>query len=119
VPVPAGNKMPGIPATTFYSEVQWESGDGGFSTAVEGRYVGVVYANDTNTDTADPYGLLNWRMVLKQELGALQLSEFVRVDNLLDEVYAGSVIVNEGNGRFYEPGTSRSVMAGLSASYPF
>ena len=119
VPVPAGNKMPGIPATTFYSEIQWESGDGGFSTAVEGRYVGAVYANDTNTDTADPYGLMNWRVVLKQEPGALRLSEFLRVDNLLDEVYAGSVIVNEGNGRFYESGTTRSFTVGLSASYPF
>jgi len=119
VPVPAGNKIPGIPAKTFYGEIQWESGDGGVSTAVEGRYVSAVYANDTNTETADPYGLLNWRMVLKQELGALRLSEFLRIDNLLDEVYAGSVIVNEGSSRFYESGTPRSFMVGLSASYPF
>ena len=49
----------------------------------------------------------------------MRLSEFLRIDNLLDEVYAGSVIVNEGNGRFYESGTARSFTVGLSASYPF
>jgi iron complex outermembrane receptor protein len=37
----------------------------------------------------------------------------VRVDNLLDRHYAGSVIVNEANGRFYEPGAPRSILVGL------
>ena len=115
----AVNKIPGIPSKNFYGEIQWETEDAGFSTAVEGRYVSDVYANDTNTAVADAYGLFNWRMIFKQTLGALKVNEFVRVDNLLDEVYAGSVIVNEGSGRFYESGTPRSFMVGLSASYPF
>jgi len=119
VPVPAGNMIPGIPRETFYGEVNWQSDDEVFSTAVEGRYVGRFFANDTNTAYAEAYGLMNWRAVVKQKLGGLMLSAFVRVDNLLDAVYAGSVIVNDGNGRFFEAGTPRSFMVGLTAGYAF
>ena len=33
----------------------------------------------------------------------------LRVDNVQDKRYAGSVIVNEGNARFYETGAPRAV----------
>lgn len=48
-----------------------------------------------------------------------QLNELVRVDNITDKKYVGSVIVNEANGRFYEPSPERSVTVGLNASYVF
>jgi iron complex outermembrane receptor protein len=119
VPVPAGNLMPGIPSETFYGEINWANDDDTLSTAVEGRYVGRFYANDTNTAYADAYGLLNWRAVVKRKLGGLMLTGFVRVDNLLDAAYAGSVIVNESNGRYFEAGTPRSFTVGLTAGYAF
>lgn len=119
VPVPAGNEIPGVPSDMFYGQVQWQTDDEGFSTALEGRYVGRVYANDTNTAWAGPYTLFNWRAGLKQKLGRLELSEFLNVDNLLDRTYVGSVIVNESNGRFYESGTPRSFVVGLTGSYRF
>jgi len=47
------------------------------------------------------------------------LSATARVDNVFDRRYAGSVIVNEGNGRFFEPAPGRSGLLGLSAAYQF
>ncbi|RBC19577.1 hypothetical protein BRN37_20680, partial [Xanthomonas oryzae pv. oryzae] len=44
-------------------------------------------------------------------LGALRT--FARVDNVLDRQYVGSVIVNDGNGRYYEPGPDRTYTVGL------
>ena len=38
---------------------------------------------------------------------------FARLDNLFDRRHIGSVIVNEGNGRFYEPGLGRQLTVGL------
>ncbi len=38
---------------------------------------------------------------------------FVAVGNLFDRRYAGSVIVNEGNRRYYEPAPDRNVTAGI------
>jgi iron complex outermembrane recepter protein len=40
------------------------------------------------------------------------LRGFARIDNLLDRNYVGSVIVNEGNSRFYEAGPERAVTVG-------
>ena len=43
--------------------------------------------------------------------GPLQLS--LAVDNLADRRYVASVVVNDGNGRYYEPGAGRSLRLGL------
>jgi iron complex outermembrane receptor protein len=43
----------------------------------------------------------------------------VRVDNLTDRKHLGSVIVNGGQGRFYEPGPGRKFLLGLEAQLRF
>jgi len=44
---------------------------------------------------------------------------FLRVDNLFDRRYIGSVIVNEGNGRYFEPASGRNWTLGMGAAYRF
>ena len=44
---------------------------------------------------------------------------FARVDNLFDKRYIGSVIVNEGNARYFEPAPTSTWIFGMSASYAF
>lgn len=41
------------------------------------------------------------------------------IDNAADRKYVGSVIVNEGNGRYYEPSPERNVTIGMQASVQF
>jgi iron complex outermembrane receptor protein len=43
----------------------------------------------------------------------------VRVDNMTDRRYAGSLIVAEARGRHFEPAPGRNVRAGLSAAARF
>jgi iron complex outermembrane receptor protein len=43
----------------------------------------------------------------------------VRIDNLTDRNYAGSVIVNEGNSRYFEPSPRRDMTIGLQANLRF
>ena len=38
---------------------------------------------------------------------------FARVDNVFDQRWIGSVIVNEGNARFFEPGPGRGLLLGV------
>ena len=81
---------------------------------------------DTNNDgyldrlyVGDTGGRL-WRADFPgADRGAWTLRQFVRVDNLSDRKHAGSVIVNDGNGRFFEPGAGRSLYAGVSLSRRF
>jgi iron complex outermembrane receptor protein len=54
-----------------------------------------------------------------KRLGAWELNAYARVDNLFDKRYAGSVIVNESNGRYYEPAAGRSLGVGAGVAYRF
>ncbi|TFZ02325.1 TonB-dependent receptor [Ramlibacter henchirensis] len=119
VVVAAGNRIPGIPRAMLFGEVAWEHRPWGLQTALELRHTGRIAVNDTNTDFAPAATTLAVRASLQQVLGRWTVREFVRVDNLTDRRYAGSVIVNEGNGRFFEPAPGRHWLAGVNAAYTF
>ncbi|MDQ3186371.1 MAG: TonB-dependent receptor, partial [Pseudomonadota bacterium] len=119
VTVAAGNFLPGVPRNTAYGELVWRRGLPGLSAAVEAIYRDKIFANDTNTESARHYAVANIRLSYSHQFGGWKFTEFVRVDNVTDTKYIGSVIVNEGNGRFYEPAPGRNYMVGVSASYTF
>ncbi|MBC7468621.1 MAG: TonB-dependent receptor, partial [Ramlibacter sp.] len=101
--IAAGNRIPGIPRTSLFAELAWAHRPWGLETAVEWRRVGKIYVDDSNTDAASGSSVLNLRVSLAQKTGRWSLREFLRVDNVGNRDYVGSVIVNEGNGRFFEP----------------
>ncbi len=61
--------------------------------------------------------MFNLRASFKQKFGGWEFSEMIRVDNVTDRYYAGSVIVNEGNSRFFERALPRNWTAGITAKY--
>ena len=75
--------------------------------------------NEANTDAAPAYTVANVRAGFEQRAGAWRFREFVRVDNVADRRYAGSVIVAEARGRFFEPAPGRNTLVGVEASYTF
>ena len=119
VPIAAGNRIPGIPRNSLFAELAWEHRPWGLETALEWRRVGALYVDDRNSDTAPSSSVLNLRVSLAQKTGSWSLREFLRVDNLRNRDYVGSVIVNEGNSRFFEPAPGRTWLVGASASYRF
>ena len=97
-------------------------GAGWFSqpyAAIELRRVAQMFADDRNSDAAEGYTIVNLRAGLEQRAGHWRVSEFVRLDNAGDTRYAGAVIVNETNGRFFEPGARRNWTIGISAAIAF
>ena len=119
VTVPAGNRLPGIPRRTAFAELAWNPAGRAWHTALEARYSDRVYVNDANAETAPPYAVFNWRLVFEQRSGRWLLTEFLRIDNLGDKEYIGSVIVGDANGRFYEPAPTRSAVVGATAQMRF
>ena len=115
--VPAGSMIPGIAKNVLYGELRYRREP--FFGQIEGLHRSKVAVNDPNTEFAEAYTTLAIAGGLVQQDTRWRLSEFVRVDNLLDKNYVGSVIVNEGNGRYYEPSPRRSMTIGFSASYRF
>lgn len=117
--VASGNRIPGVPRVTAYAEVAWKHRPWGLETALEARHVGRIAVDDRNTDFAAAATLFNLRLSLAQNVQRWTFREFLRVDNLADRNYVGSVIVNEGNQRFFEPAPGRSWLVGVSAVYAF
>ena len=119
VQVPAGNRIPGLPMHQLFAQAAWDTGWAGSRVTLEARHTGRVMVNDLNTDAAAAHTLFNLSVQFKQERGDWTLREFVRVDNLTDRKHAGSVIVNDGNSRFFEPGSGRKFLLGLEAQRRF
>jgi len=117
--IAAGNLIPGTYKTQLYGEIAWKHDATGFNTALEARYNSKAFVNDTNTDAAPSYTIVNIRAGFKQQLANWQFSEYVRVENMFDKNYIGSVRVNDGNSRFFEPATGRNYLVGLGANYRF
>ncbi|CAB5517558.1 Metal-pseudopaline receptor CntO [Achromobacter anxifer] len=114
----AGNKIPGIARQAAYASLAWAPPEG-WQVTLEGRYLGKVYVNDANDGDAPAYFVAALSAGYVLRTGAWELNAYGRVDNLFDRRYAGSVIVNETNGRYYEPAAGRSVGLGVGATYRF
>ena len=113
--VPAGARLPAVPSKQAYGELAWIPGyRSGLDTAVEVQYVDKLYVNDRNTDAAPAWAVMNARLGFSQTHGSATWREFVRVNNIFDRNYAGSVIVGDTNGRYFEPAPGRNWFVGAS-----
>jgi iron complex outermembrane receptor protein len=113
------NRLPGIPRRTLFAELSWRYAPLGFNAAIHAQWRGRVYVDSANSQASAGYAVVGLRAGLHQQTGSFRLHEYARVDNLFDRAYAGAVVVNSGNGRYYEPAPGRNVLVGLSVSYVF
>ena len=110
--VAAGTRIPGIPRQDVHVALQW-GGERGWRASLGGDYVDTVPVNDLGSDRAPAYFVAGADLGYGLELDSGRLRAFLRVDNLFDRRYAGSVIVNDANGRYFEPAPGRTAMLGL------
>lgn len=112
-----GNHLPGVPQSSLFGELVWIPRDG-ISMGLEGQYRSKVYVEDTNDQHVAPsYAVFNWRTRFEQHYGDWTFHQMVRVDNLLDRRYVGSVIVGDSNGRYYEAAPGRSLYVGVGVEH--
>jgi iron complex outermembrane recepter protein len=129
--IASGNKIPGIPQSFVFSELLWTSktmSDSatnrniasklGAQAGIELTHAGRLYANDTNTATADGYNTLALKASYGWAIGSGVLTASARVDNATDKRYVGSVIVNQAASQFYEPAPGRNWTVGLRFVLP-
>jgi iron complex outermembrane receptor protein len=117
-PVGAGSRIPGVSESELYAAVRWGKALGWYGE-LNGHYLSNTPVNDVNTTAAPSYGLLGLDAGYAVALTHWRIRSFVQLDNLLDQDYIGSVIVNDGNGRYFEPGPGRSVLAGASFDWKY
>jgi iron complex outermembrane receptor protein len=107
--VAAGNRLPGVPKNNVYAALRWGA-DLGWHASVSGQYTTNVAADDTNLSFARPYALLGVNGGYGVDLNQFRMSAFLRINNLLNRRYVGSVIVDDGNGRYFEPGPGFNIL---------
>ncbi len=118
--IASGSKIPGTYRYNLYGEVSWKHEPTGFSTALEMRKSSDTNASFNAADgKADGYTVFNWRGGLSQTMNNWKFAEFVRIENMFDQEYVGSVRVADGNQRFFEPAPTRNWLFGLNAAYEF
>ncbi len=116
----AGSRLPGVPNANLFAELAWKDAAGRFGAALETVASSKIYAEDANSEIPAPgYAVVNARVNATQELGQWRFKQFVRLNNLLDRKYVGSLIVGDANKRYYEAAPGRNWMLGASAQYAF
>lgn len=109
--VASGSRLPGVPRQQLFARWQWQPAQ--WQLAAESVASGATVVNDLATERAPGYALVNLEASRRWSTPQGALRTFARIDNVLDRQYVGSVIVNDGNGRYYEPGPDRTYTVGL------
>jgi iron complex outermembrane receptor protein len=116
VVIPVGRRLPAVPANSLYASLTWRDAAQHYSVTVETLGRASIPVDDRNSDAAARYWVTNVRAGMEQRRERWRFTEFLRVNNVLNRHYAGSVIVNESNGRFFEPAPGRSVYLMFTAA---
>ncbi|MEY3748031.1 MAG: hypothetical protein RL194_1490 [Pseudomonadota bacterium] len=117
--VQSGTDIPGVYKHTAFGEIAWKHSSG-FSTAIEGRAFSKSYVSFNSADgEASGYAIASWRAGFNHSLGKWKFSEYLRVENIFDKEYVGSIRIGDSNGNYYEAAPTRNWLLGLNASYQF
>ncbi|UOP96710.1 TonB-dependent receptor [Klebsiella pneumoniae] len=113
-----GNRIPGIERNMGYASFGYQPEQGWYAGS-DIRYMSDIMANDENTAKAPSWTVVGLTTGYKWSYGRMDMDLFGRIDNLFDREYVGSVIVNESNGRYYEPAPGRNYGIGLNLAWRF
>ncbi len=110
-----GNEIPGVPHHKFYGSIRYASSIG-LWVANDYNVASSYYADDANSVVIEDYVTVDLRAGWEGDIGNWRLAPFVGVLNVFDTEYIGSVTVNAGFGRYFEPSPPRNGFLGLEIS---
>jgi iron complex outermembrane recepter protein len=117
VEVSAGHRIPAVPADTLYAGLTWRRAPQDFWITLEAIGRAQLYANDLDSQAASGYWLANLQAGIEQQQSSWHFTESLRLDNIGNRSYVGSVIVNETNTRYFEPEPGRTVYLMVTVSH--
>ena len=119
VTVPAGNRIAGTMAKSGFASLAWRAADAhrsGAGVALARRDAGQRPQHATSPPAPHSSAL---RASHDIAIGPGTLSLLARLDNIGNVAYAGAVIVNEANGRYFETAAGRNALLALRWRMPF
>jgi iron complex outermembrane receptor protein len=112
LPVAAGSRVPGVPQSHLTAELTRGS-ESGWRVRPRVEQVGAVPVNDLGTQSAPAYVVVGFDIGYGHSTPRGTMRVFGGVENLFDHDHIGSVIVNDANGRYFEPSGGRRLTLGL------
>ncbi len=109
----SGKTEPGAPPHQLILGTTYAAPVGLFSS-LQYRFIDAYPVNSTNTISNWSYQVVDLRLGFDRRVGRLRLRPFVSVDNLFDERYNSSAIVNSLGDRYFEPSPGREIAVGLT-----
>jgi len=120
----SGNDLTGVPERRISSGIQFRYRDGLFLYAGY-EHTGSMPMDDANTLYSDAYNLFNLKISYRAKLSKrFSMEANAGVNNLTDEKYASSVLINavgfgDTEPRYYYPGLPRNYYGGMKLRYDF
>lgn len=108
----SGNTLPGVSNKQLYGRLNWSFADQ-WQMKLAARHRGETYTSDSNEQSAPSYTLVDIAVQKQWQIGQNSIDSWLMLDNLTDKQYVGSVVVNQGSGRSFEPGVGRQLSVGL------
>jgi iron complex outermembrane recepter protein len=113
-----GKLLPGVAKQQAQWQVSWmplQSSE--WMVQLDTLYRSKIATSDQNLLFAPAATVYHLKLSAASTLPNMQLRYWLGVDNLTDKNYVGAVVVNQANGRAFEPALPRSVTLGLSLSF--
>ena len=111
-----GNDLPGVPQHHLFARLRVQPHPR-VSLEVEDEYTGEYFANDANTASNPAANIIDGRVLLNFGRNGLSLRPFIALNNITDEQYNSSVVVNAAGARFYEPAPRRNLYLGATLGF--
>jgi iron complex outermembrane receptor protein len=112
------NEIPGVPPHRVFAQLGYQDERAIFAF-LEGEFVDSYFVDDANTTRNNSYFVASARAGWTGEFSGFEVRPFIGVNNIFDEQYIGSVVVNAVGGRFFEPAPDRNVYGGVAVAYRF
>lgn len=112
-----GNNLPGVPTERFSSRFTFRPGNQVVS--LENQWTGSYTADSENTSFNQDYFLTNirWTTASIRLSDQSSLRPFISVNNVFNTRYNTSVNIDAFGGFYFEPGSDRSIQAGLQIDF--
>jgi iron complex outermembrane recepter protein len=114
-----GNLLPGVPPHRLFMAARARAfGTVTFDAEVE--HTSAYDVDDANTEAAENAAatVVDVRARFRARVGRLVVEPFLAVNNVTDERYNASIVVNAFGGRYYEPAPGRNFYLGATFATP-
>ena len=117
----ASLELPGVAKLNNYAQFNWSPFSGELlRLSLSANHRSEVATSDANQIKAPAYTIADIAVSGKfYWVDSVQTQWWIKCTNITDKNYVGSVIVNQANGRAFEPASGRNLAAGVKLAYDF